>query len=336
MKNTNKWIIAVVVLIVIIGGVYFVKNKSSNNLTNSETIKIGVIAPLSGIFAKAGEDIKAGLESINHDGVEYVFEDEKCENVPTLSAFKKLTEVDKVNVILGPACGSPQEVITPLLKDKKVITIVPSAASIKLYEESGSNLYNIQYALEDESKYIADEMYKSGYKKVVIFSYRNAFSQTHHDSFIKDFKGAVVDDIIFLKDDIDVATEISKLKGLDFDSIFVTDGAFYFGQGIAKLKRFGITQPVYSMYVTEFPGVRELAEGVIYSFPKHTDNEKGITFELARQMGEFIVPIIKKCSGDYSCIKKSVDNSGEFDNRGIKIRDMIMKKIENGKPVEVK
>src|SRR5680860_262359 len=101
-----------VLIIVIIIGVFMFRQESD------ASIKVGVILPLSGDFASFGEAVKRGIEQIQNDDILYVFEDTKCESAETVSAATKLLNIDQVKYIIGPVCGSPQEVIAPLIKDK--------------------------------------------------------------------------------------------------------------------------------------------------------------------------------------------------------------------------
>ena len=175
-----KKIIWIVVIVLIVLAVVALNKET----INSGPIKIGVLAPLSGPVADYGEEIRNGVLAGKGDSqVEFIFEDEQCDAKAAVSAFQKLTTFDKVSLIIGPGCGSPQEALAPLLKDKRVVMLVPSAASRTLYDASGGQFFNIQYSLEDESKFVAEEMLKRGFKKVALVTYGNAFSATHAKSF---------------------------------------------------------------------------------------------------------------------------------------------------------
>src|SRR3989344_8363801 len=175
MTKTTKIIIGIVIVGLAIWIIVALRNPNET-ASVSEPIKIGVIAPLSGPVADYGEEIRQGvLAATGTSTVQLLFEDDKCDPKEAASTFQKLTEFNKIKFIIGPACGSPQEAIVPLLKDKNGLTIVPAAASSALYQLSGNNFYNIQYSLEDESKFIAEQMFARGYDKVALVSYGNAF-----------------------------------------------------------------------------------------------------------------------------------------------------------------
>ncbi len=325
-------VLTVFVILAIIGAYLWQTNKPENIVVQDRPVKIGIITPLSGFLADYGEETRRGVLAAPHDGIEYVFEDEKCESAPALSAFKKLTEFDQVQFIIGPGCGAPQETIAPQLKGKDILVLVPSAATQELYSRSGGNLYNIQYALEDESAFIAKRMYELGYKRVALIHYANAFSDVHTATFKKHFRGEIVIDSIILKDDTDVSTELLKIRSAKPDAIFSTDVSFFFAQGLSKARNLGIKMPIFSQYAVELPAVRSMVEGVIYSFPKDITDGEGAVYGLAKQSAELLIPLVKSCKGDYRCVKNKIDLSGEFNDLGIKKRDLVLKQIVNGKP----
>lgn len=332
MSTEIKWITGVLIIILILLGVFYFSNKDAND---SAPIKIGVMAPLSGFLADYGEEIKRGVLAADTDTskVEFIFEDTKCENPVALNAFRKLTDVDKAHFIIGPGCGGPQEVVTPLLAEKNVIVIVPSAASRNLFEQSGGYFYNMQYALEDESKFIAEQMYEKGYKNITLIGFLNAFSETHADSFRKNFQGNIVREIWYRNETTDVASELLKIRGVNLDAIFSTDISFFFADGMGELERLGINVPVFSQYAAELPAVRSLVEGVIYSFPADVIEGEGAIFGLSKQVAEFLVPRVVDCDGDTSCVKESIDTSGAFDETGVSRRNLVLKQIKEGVPI---
>ncbi len=326
MKKLIPLVIAVIIIL------FFVSNKKDE----VQVAKIGVIAPLTGIVASYGEDIQKGVLAAEISTPSLIFEDDKCEPASAVSAFNKLINVDKATIIIGPGCGSPQEAIVPLLKDKEAVVIVSSAASQNLYEQSGGKFFNIQYSLESEAAFLADKMLERDLQKVLVISYKNAFSQTVADSFKANFKGEVAREIKFAENSSDITTEIAKLKGLDYDAIIVTDITFFFVQGSEKLKQYGITVPVYASYVAELPAVRLLVEGVFYSYPGGLKGDKGAVYELSKEAGIMANDASAKCGSDAACVKKFLMDSGEFDEVGTSKREIVLKQIVGGEAVEVK
>lgn len=326
MKNIWLWI---AVAIVLVGGYFVFFSKPQE--AAAEKIRIGVIAPLTGIAADYGAEMKAGIEAAGGTDVEFVFEDDKCDPKEAVTAYKKLVDFDKVSLIIGPACGSPQEAIAPLLKGTEVIAVVPSAASGALYAISGENMYDMQYTLETEAAFLAGQLTDLGYKKVALVTYQNAFSKVLADKFKAKYTGQITKEISFTGTETDISSGLLKLKGGDFDAIFSTDISFFFGQGLKKLADLKITQPVFSSYAVELPAIRPFVEGVAYSFPGDMVEGKGAIYELSRQSVEMLVAQARACQAEYQCMKNGISESG-FDDDGAKLRTLVLKRIKDGTP----
>src|SRR3954447_304678 len=95
-----------------------------------ETIKIGVIQPLTGSVAYNGttdvNGIKLALSEINAKGgvlgkqVELVIEDGQCKPANSVNAAEKLVQRDKVVGLIGAFCSSATAAIMPVAEGNKV------------------------------------------------------------------------------------------------------------------------------------------------------------------------------------------------------------------------
>jgi branched-chain amino acid transport system substrate-binding protein len=107
-----------------------------------DTVKIGVIQPLTGSVAYNGttdvNGIKLALAEINSKGgvlgkkVELVIEDGQCKPANTVNAAEKLVQRDKVVGLIGAFCSSATAAIMPVAQSNKVplVTGVSSAANL--------------------------------------------------------------------------------------------------------------------------------------------------------------------------------------------------------------
>ncbi len=334
MNKVIKIIIAIIVLGFL---VWAVGTKSEPNEPGENTpIKIGVIAPLTGPVADYGEEVRKGvMAGAPASGVEFVFEDDKCDPKEAVSAFKKLAEFDKMQFIIGPACGSSQEAIVPLLAGKEIMTVVPAAASSALYAQSGNNFFNIQYSLQDESKFVAEKMTALGYTKVALVSYANAFSKAHADSFREHFAGTIAIDSVITDENTNLATEVTKIKAARVDAIYSPDISFFFASGLAKLREQGVIAPVFSTYVVELPAVREVVADVMYSYPAEIADTEAAVFGLSKRAAELLSQTVLECEGAYQCVHDKLTSSGPFDQNGIYRRSMLLKQIKNSVPTVI-
>ncbi len=333
MSKTSKIVLGIIVIILIIWAISAGSKKAAIN----EPIKIGVIAPLSGPFAFYGEEMRRGILAAvgSSTQIKLIIEDEKCEPKDAVSVFQKLVNIDKVKFILGPGCGSPQEAIVPLLKEKNIFAMGPMAGSKELYANSGGNFYDAQYSLENESKYVADTLYRLGYKNAAILSYKNAFSETHAKSFLDNYKGHLALASVLLDYNVSSLSELTKIKALKADALYTPDASFFFGGGLEKMRQIGLNIPVYATYSAELPPLIPLTEGVRYSFPEGLGTDVGAVFGLSKDAANTLVPLVVECKEDIDCVKTKLKASGKFDEDGVSNRGMILKQIKGGKPVLV-
>lgn len=70
----------------------------------TDTVKIGVIAPLSGTVASYGQDLKLGIDiAAEEEGVDILYQDSKGNAGAGLNAMKHLNSIDKVRFFIGDA-----------------------------------------------------------------------------------------------------------------------------------------------------------------------------------------------------------------------------------------
>ncbi len=334
MKHPKKLGIVIACILVVLVVVVAIARILPAAKSGPHGLSVGLLLPLTGEAQSYGEDgLKAAQAAVLGTGVALDLEDEKCDANATLSAFQKLTELDHDAIVVGPLCGSPQEALAPVVKDDRVPVILPAAAPDDLFAQSGGAMFNIQYSIEDEGAAVARRMIADGENKVVIIGYQNAFSEGEVAGFTKAYTGTIVDQISFADSNDPVETELAKLKGKDFDAVFSPDSSFLFAKGISMLHRYGLNQQVYSIYPTEGPSARPLAEGVIYSFPGGMTGTQGATYDLTYDAVTKAIALLKTCGNDKACILKTLQSDPSFDGNGTSTRPIIFKQVKNGQPV---
>jgi len=107
-----------------------------------ETIKLGIILERTGPAAYAGKDLSEAvtlrLEEANYEvagkRLEVIWEDDASDPTKALEKAKKLIELDKVDLLYGPAFTDAQEVISPYLAQEKMFNITPVAGSWEMVQ----------------------------------------------------------------------------------------------------------------------------------------------------------------------------------------------------------
>jgi branched-chain amino acid transport system substrate-binding protein len=105
------------------------------------SIKIGTILDFTGPMAFLGPLLKNGmvkaLEEVDYTvagkKIELIAEDTANDMNVCLEKAKKLVELDKVHIILGPLMGDAQMAIAPYLASKKILGVTPYSGSIELH-----------------------------------------------------------------------------------------------------------------------------------------------------------------------------------------------------------
>ncbi len=251
-KNKNKLIATLAIVVLIVVGI-FISNKSSttSSTSNNDTIKVGVLLPLTGPLAEYGQAYKNGImlakEKSGNKNIEYVFEDSDYVAGKSISAFNKLTGIDDVDVLMSWG-GVPTDAVYPLLKDKKL----PFLAGSSLSRVTESSPYTIR--IYDTPSYFTDAMWKyfrsKGYKNIAVVKVEALYPNTIIESLIAsknpDETITVVDTYASPTDN-DFKTSILKLKNskVKYDTLGVMLFAGQIGNFYNQKSNLGLDIPTF-------------------------------------------------------------------------------------------
>ncbi|MCX6785022.1 MAG: ABC transporter substrate-binding protein [Candidatus Komeilibacteria bacterium] len=160
------------------------KQEQTNQPQNLQTIKLGVIAPLSGDAGVYGQEVQKVLDydlpEINSKAAtlgkkfELVYEDGKCAGPEAVTAFHKLVDVDGIKFIIGGMCSSETLAVAPLTKDStSVLTTAVMSSNPAI---NGISPFSFTFSANDDDigKMLAKLM--SGYKKIAIITEQNDYN----------------------------------------------------------------------------------------------------------------------------------------------------------------
>lgn len=307
---------------------------------SKEPIKVGVILPLSGAFGRYGQKIRSALQDSQPATLKYIFEDEQCNPLKAVNAYKKLSEFDNVKVFIGPWCGSPQIVVASQLKGKDKIAILPSSAPGRVYSLSESAMFSSQHTIEKESAFLAKEMNRLGYKKVAIVFLENDFSRAHEGSFRKEFKGEVVDTYAYTSEDISQLKSIAlRAKQINIDAVYAPDAWPLMGGLMKELAQIGLNNlPVFSVYSAQGEDVLKVVgaqgENLFFSYPDIGDRDALDYFP--KKASEMLIAAIDSCREDIECLKNYIKTNYSLDENGAVNSNFILKTISDGTFVPLK
>ncbi|MFA5022791.1 MAG: ABC transporter substrate-binding protein [Candidatus Paceibacterota bacterium] len=148
MSKTIKWVIALVVIVLVIIGVWYYGSKPTMP-AETGPIKIGFISALSGEAGVWGQNLKEGfdfaLKEINDKGgvngrkIEVYYDDDKCDATAGVTAFNKAIDLDKVKIITGSVCSSVAMSVAKKTQESGVLYIASGATNPDVPKQGGFN-----------------------------------------------------------------------------------------------------------------------------------------------------------------------------------------------------
>lgn len=303
----------------------------------AETQAVGSIVPLTGDFAKYGQNIVKAVEQVAGSHIKFIHEDEGCNPKYAMTAYTKLTNVDDVKLFLGPWCGTPQTVIAPRLKAKHQVAILGSSAPKQVHEKSGGRMFSSMYSIEDESTFNAAKAYELGARRVAIVFFENDFSRAHEKAFRDNFKGEVLETFAYTSIDASILKSIAlRIKALKVDTVYLPD-AYPLLHGILKeFSNVGLLKDLklFSVYSAQFDDVLTAVgsdgEGLMYSYPKIGDKIAIRYFPtIAAEMVDYVTD---KCPDQNDeCVLKQLSSKYNFDENGVLKGEIELRQIKDGK-----
>ncbi len=261
-----------------------------------DTIKFGLVAPLSGDNGAYGTKQEKGyelaLEEINAAGgvlgakLELETYDDGGDASTAANGAQKFADDDSIMAIGGSCLTSCTAAMLPITGDAEMAQLVVSSSAKSL---TGISDYFFRMAVQDAAvgPQIANQFTKMGKTKAVTLYCNNDYGSGLKDSFNAQFEangGQILNSIPYQATDQDFAAILTTVKSLDPDCIALcgttTDGALI----IKQARQMGIEaeimgQPgLYSQNVIDIAG--DASEGLLCSgvFVADGADEKGQEF----------------------------------------------------------
>ncbi len=226
----------------------------------SKTLKVAILAPLSGNVATFGQSTRDGallaIEEWNAKGgvlgkqIEAVVEDSQCNAEAAVSAANKVIDQDGVKFIIGEVCSSASIPISEVAMAKGVLQISPTSTNPSVtVDESGKTKSLIfracfidpfqgqvaaKFALEDLHAKTAAVLLDQGN------DYVRGLAEFFRDSF-EAGGGKVVVWETYTSDDKDFSAILSKVKDANPDILYIPDYYSTVNLVAAQAKEKGIT-----------------------------------------------------------------------------------------------
>lgn len=246
--------------------------------SDANVIKIGVNYELSGDVATYGqssvEGIELAIEEINKAGgingkeVKLVKVDNKSQPSEATTIATRLMTQDKVLAVLGPATsGAFKSTIPVAIKNKVPVASGSATADDVTVDDKGNvNEYAFRICFSDSyqgnvmAKYALENLSKK--KAVIIADSSSDYAKGLAANFRSTFEaggGTIVAEEAYIKGDTDFNAILTKIKGMDFDVIFIPGYYEEVGLIIKQARTQGIDVPVLGADGFDSPTLVELA-----------------------------------------------------------------------------
>lgn len=361
MKAFKKIGISFAVLLIV--GFVVILNQTNQS---QETLKIGIMSPLSGEYAVAGQNYQKGIELAldeyrkeNPDvDIQIVVEDDGFVVQKGLTAYKKLVDLDKVDAIL--MVSTP--VIDAIHEDIKKTDLIVMQLGIQTVGVADDNIFQTSAApdapIAQFAKYI-DTSYD--FEKVAVIYDNTAGGQT----FLNAFKGSYsksFDEFVINKKE-DIRPIALKISGNEYGAVVFLTSPEHGALTVKEIKAVDSTPPLFAFDAqlqTGFAdyerilGDANILNGSISMWLKSGDAEKFKELYVKKYgedpgfVADFGYDTFNMLMQGYSKDKKKwIDNiqnlksegaSGKiaFDENNIRLQDIVINKVIDGKLVPIK
>jgi branched-chain amino acid transport system substrate-binding protein len=227
-------------------------------------LKIGFIGGFSGPGSSYGEASKNGLEmalgELGREGIEVIYEDDQFIPAKTVTAFKRLTEVEKVDLIIVLA-SSPSKVVAPLAEQKQLPVL--AWASDTGVSGGREHIFRSWTSGDEEGRLLAQEVAKRGYPSTAFLAVTNDYGRSVQAGFNTHSEAKPILSEECAGDETDFRSFLLKLKARNIQhlGICLTPGQ---SAALAKQARsMGMKLGIFGCETLEDRGEVELSQGAL-------------------------------------------------------------------------
>jgi branched-chain amino acid transport system substrate-binding protein len=222
---------------------------------------IGSILILSGEGAATGTASQRGIdmaiETINARGGvlgrqwTVAHQDDQGDPKRTISAFRELTEVQKVRFIIGPTWSHVAIPIIPMAKRTRTLMISPSLG-VASFNEAHEYLFNTWPHDSLLSRKLAEYVFDRGHRDIALIGAEHIWVKEQTEAFSSRFE-ELGGRIVYLAEPLpgtsDLRLQAARIKHIKkVDALVSTTDGVIIGSLLAKaLKELGVALPIYSI-----------------------------------------------------------------------------------------
>jgi len=217
-----------------ISAVFFWAGCQGSKGPDANTFKIGVITSLTGSNAAFGQAHKNGytiaLEEINAKGgvlgkkVELDYYDDQSRPDQAVQGVSKLVDQDHVPIVLGAYSSESTRAIVPVVTQKQVPLIIPTAVADNVMESNSPFIFRICAGSGSFAAATLDFLKNNGNPRKLAIVYENTnFGQSNNKSMTEAAKAAgldLVDNEAYQASSPDYKSLLQRVKGKNPEVVY--------------------------------------------------------------------------------------------------------------------
>ncbi|HBV97614.1 MAG TPA: branched-chain amino acid ABC transporter substrate-binding protein [Desulfotomaculum sp.] len=233
----SKWF--VVLMVVLLSMALVVSGCGGDKKADDKTIKMGVIAPLTGDVKTFGEStvnaVKLALEQANYKAGDFTIElvqaDDRNDATEAMNVATKLISQDRVNVLVGSVTSKTTIPVSKMANESKVVMLTGTATNEKVTVEDGKRKdYVFRACFIDPfqgkvgAKFALDNLKKK--TAAVLYDQGNDYTIGLANNFKASFEaggGQVTDFLAYSKDDVDFSAVLTNIAKKNPDVLYLPD-----------------------------------------------------------------------------------------------------------------
>lgn len=240
----------------------------------ADTVKIGLLAPLTGFAAADGlsvlNSVKLAVKRVNKEGgvlgkkVELVVYDDRADAKEAVGLSRKLIQQDRVVGLVAGSYSTPTRAIAPIFQDNEIPFVAAYAVHPDI-TKAGNYCFRNGFLGTVEGKcaaYVSVKMLKA--KKIALLTSDNDFGRTlakgFHEYIEKEAKGTkIVYAQTYPFTEKDFKAYLSKIKELAPDLIFASGYYFQTGPIVNQAREMGMKMHILGEEGADSPKFLEIA-----------------------------------------------------------------------------
>ena len=244
----------------------------SEDAQQAAPFRIGVMESLTGpgetygtmasqVKQMAADEINAS-GGINGRMLEFVIEDSQCSANGAIAAYKKLTDVDGIKIILGTSCSGAMLGAAPLAEADGII-LFSGLASNPDIAHAGDYIFRTQISDVQVGIDTGNTLWADGIRRLATITESTDYAEGVRRTSVAQFEklgGELVAEERYSSDVTDFRSQIEKLVVSDPDAIHIApQSEFAAGAIIKQAREIGYEGPIYAETVSVGATALEIA-----------------------------------------------------------------------------